>query len=140
MTFKKSTFDGKWSTIFTENCGFLMDEGKKEKFKTQLKPRKFIYHIRISHAQVFFSFSCICHFLTTWYHHRHWWKTFQTTKKNTVKFVKTKPFLFIVPNTTAQMKLINSIKKDQSAFQNMLLKFSHVKSSQTKTTYLQSWN
>ena len=49
-----------------------------------------------------------------------------------------KPFLFIALNTTAQMKLISSIKKEQSAFQKHAIEFSHVKSSQKKTTYLQS--
>ena len=113
---------------------------KERKVQNTAKAKKI--HLSYSNfpcASLFFSFSCICHFLTTWYHHRHWWKTFQTTK-NTVKFVKTKPFLFIVPNTTAQMKLISSIKKEQSAFQKHAIEFSHVKSSQTKTTYLQSWN
>ena len=44
-------------------------------------------------------------------------KNISNHKKKTVKFVKTKPVLFIALNTTAQMKLISSIKKEQSAFQ-----------------------
>ena len=124
----------------TENCGFLMDEGKREKLKTQLKPRKFIYHIRISHAQVFFFVFVYMPFFDNMVSSSSLMKNISNHKKNkkTVKFVKTKPVLFIALNTTAQMKLISSIKKEQSAFQKHAIEFSHVKSYLKWTTYLQS--
>ena len=114
--------------------------GKKEKFKTQLKPRKFIYHIRISHAQVFFFFVFVyMPFFDNMVSSSSLMKNISNhKKKKTVKFVKTKPVLFIALNTTAQMKLISSIKKEQSAFQKHAIEFSHVKSYLKWTTYLQS--
>jgi len=123
----------------TENCGFLMDEWKERKVQNTAKAKKI--HLSYSNfpcASLFFFVFVYMPFFDNMVSSSSLMKNISNHKKNkkTVKFVKTKPFLFIALNTTAQMKLISSIKKEQYAFQKHAIEFSQVKSYLKWTMYL----